>query len=145
MTKAAKTSRNDPCTCGSGLKYKRCCGASVGGEDDNAGRFFSIAAVLAGLMLVVGVGAMARSLFFGDEGPKKVWSAEHGHYHTVGGQGEGGPGRVWNEAHGHYHDVAKDGSSMEPVAAPNPGALEGLRAAELEAAKQKAAGAAAGH
>jgi hypothetical protein len=34
---------------------------------------------------------------------------------------------------------------MEPAPAPNPGALEGLRAAELEAAKQKAAGAAAGH
>jgi hypothetical protein len=25
--KAAKFGRNDPCPCGSGLKYKRCCGA----------------------------------------------------------------------------------------------------------------------
>jgi len=26
---AAKVGRNDPCTCGSGRKYKNCCGAST--------------------------------------------------------------------------------------------------------------------
>jgi preprotein translocase subunit SecA len=27
VVKGAKVGRNDPCPCGSGLKYKRCCGA----------------------------------------------------------------------------------------------------------------------
>ena len=29
-----KVGRNDPCPCGSGLKYKKCCGKNVGGSDD---------------------------------------------------------------------------------------------------------------
>jgi Holliday junction DNA helicase RuvA subunit len=28
VSKAAKVGRNDPCTCGSGKKYKNCCGAN---------------------------------------------------------------------------------------------------------------------
>ena len=28
-TRTAKVGRNDPCPCGSGKKYKRCCGATV--------------------------------------------------------------------------------------------------------------------
>jgi len=27
--KATKTGRNEPCTCGSGKKFKKCCGANV--------------------------------------------------------------------------------------------------------------------
>jgi uncharacterized protein YecA (UPF0149 family) len=27
-----KTSRNAPCPCGSGKKYKKCCGAGAGGD-----------------------------------------------------------------------------------------------------------------
>ncbi|GGC10222.1 hypothetical protein GCM10007205_19120 [Oxalicibacterium flavum] len=30
---APKTGRNDPCTCGSGKKFKKCCGAADGAED----------------------------------------------------------------------------------------------------------------
>ena len=33
-TNAAKVGRNDPCPCGSGKKYKKCCGANVAGLDD---------------------------------------------------------------------------------------------------------------
>ncbi len=32
VTKAAKVGRNDPCPCGSGKKYKKCCGFTQGGE-----------------------------------------------------------------------------------------------------------------
>ncbi len=31
---AEKVGRNDPCPCGSGKKYKKCCGAAAGGNDD---------------------------------------------------------------------------------------------------------------
>ena len=29
-----KVGRNDPCPCGSGKKYKKCCGANEGAQDD---------------------------------------------------------------------------------------------------------------
>lgn len=29
---ASKPQRNDPCTCGSGKKYKKCCGAKIASE-----------------------------------------------------------------------------------------------------------------
>ena len=32
-TAAQKVGRNDPCPCGSGLKYKKCCGRNSGGND----------------------------------------------------------------------------------------------------------------
>ena len=34
-TAAAKVGRNDPCPCGSGKKYKKCCGASASGSDND--------------------------------------------------------------------------------------------------------------
>ena len=33
VTKAQKVGRNDPCPCGSGKKYKKCCGSGI---DDSA-------------------------------------------------------------------------------------------------------------
>ena len=32
-TEADKVGRNDPCPCGSGLKYKKCCGKNLGGNE----------------------------------------------------------------------------------------------------------------
>ena len=34
VNKTPKVGRNDPCPCGSGKKYKKCCGASAAGEDE---------------------------------------------------------------------------------------------------------------
>ncbi|MBR6914862.1 MAG: SEC-C domain-containing protein [Clostridia bacterium] len=34
MNKGAKVGRNDPCPCGSGKKYKKCCGAGTAGTED---------------------------------------------------------------------------------------------------------------
>jgi preprotein translocase subunit SecA len=31
---AEKVGRNDPCPCGSGKKYKKCCGANASGEEN---------------------------------------------------------------------------------------------------------------
>lgn len=147
-TGETRIGRNDLCTCGSGKKFKRCCGAVDLAAEDVSSRFFGVAAVLAGLMLVFGLVMALRSMLTGETaGARKVWSAEHGHYHTVGGgePTEGGPGKVWNEAHGHYHDVAQGGAAGLHADLPVEGALDGLRAAELEAAKQKATGSEAGH
>ncbi|MGN1047923.1 MAG: preprotein translocase subunit SecA [Eubacteriales bacterium] len=35
VRKGEKVGRNDPCPCGSGLKYKKCCGANKSGTEDN--------------------------------------------------------------------------------------------------------------
>jgi hypothetical protein len=136
-----KANRNELCPCGSGRKFKRCCGNVDLAAEDTASRFFGVAAILAALMAIGGAFVFVRAYFVEETG-KKVWSAEHGHYHTVGGGGhgssEGGPGKVWSEEHGHWHDTAKP---EPPVAGAKPvtGALEGLRSAELDAAGKKAA------
>lgn len=133
---SAKLGRNDVCSCGSGKKFKRCCGnIDVTGEDASS-RFFGIAAMGAGLMLLAALAVGAKSLIFDAAEPDgRVWSAEHGHYHNANGGelGAGGPGKVWNEEHGHYHDAPKP---EVPVGTPTPvqGALEGLRSSELDAA-----------
>jgi preprotein translocase subunit SecA len=36
VNKGAKVGRNDPCPCGSGKKYKKCCGAVGSAGDDSA-------------------------------------------------------------------------------------------------------------
>jgi hypothetical protein len=137
----SRAGRNELCPCGSGKKYKRCCGNVDLAAEDTASRFFGVAAVLAAVMAVGGAFVFAQAFFFEEPG-KKVWSAEHGHYHTVGGgehgSSEGGPGKVWSEEHGHWHDAAKPEA---PVAGskPVPGALEGLRSSQLDAAGRKVA------
>lgn len=138
----SKTGRNELCSCGSGKKFKRCCGAVDTASEDPASRFFGVAAVLVGLMLVAAVVVTAREMLA--SGPEqqagKVWSEEHGHYHTVGGSGsgEGGPGKVWSEEHGHWHEAASGGEHVVLHAdSPNAGALEGLHAAELEKAGER--------
>lgn len=149
-TTKARTGRNDLCPCGSNKKFKRCCGAAEVGGEDTASRFFGVAAVLAGIGLVAGLVLVVASLVSGvtEEEGKKVWSAEHGHYHTVGGSKDsgGGPGKVWSEEHGHWHDAAKPaGGTLEPET-PVEGALKGLREAQLEdAARQGGAAPAAEH
>lgn len=114
--------------------------------DDGMSRFFGIAGMLVGGALLAGLGmVVVRLLSGGGEGPKQVWSSEHGHYHAVGGGGDHAagpaPGKVWSEEHQHWHDAAaKPGASME-APSPSEGALQGLRAAQLEGAARRGAGA----
>ena len=71
--------RNDPCPCGSGLKYKKCCQGKQ--------QTWSVGAVLAfvvfGLVLIVGGYALWVNLTSPDapSAAQRVWSPEHGHYH----------------------------------------------------------------
>lgn len=124
QVKGPKVYRNDPCPCGSGKKFKQCCAAEEVVEV--SGSFFRVAMVLmagAGVFLTVAIG---RAMFSDVEGPKRVWSADHGHWHNVtgdphggsegdegnagdDGSAEGGPGKVWSEEHGHYHSTGGGG------------------------------------
>jgi len=72
--------RNEPCPCGSGKKYKRCCALKA----QKASLGSRVAISLIGLMLLTGAIVMLMSLDdFGAEpsGPPRVWSEEHQHFH----------------------------------------------------------------
>ena len=73
----AKIGRNDPCSCGSGKKFKRCCEARAA---TRRGRLLALA--VAGAIAAAIIAGVASSRDRG-AGPKRVWSAEHGHYHDV--------------------------------------------------------------
>lgn len=140
----SRPGRNELCDCGSGKKFKRCCGAAEAPQQDAQGSFFRIAGVLAAVMLLVGAVAVVRALVSSDDEGHRVWSAEHGHWHVQGGKdgtNSVAPGKVWNEEHGHFHDAP--GLAQETK--PQPGALEerAKAAAEAESERAKAAAAAA--
>ncbi|MGH9158902.1 MAG: SEC-C metal-binding domain-containing protein [Vicinamibacteraceae bacterium] len=81
VSRASDIGRNQACPCGSGKKFKRCCGAS--GRTLGA-RERIVLLVLIGVVLAAIVVGVAS--FRGDAGgnaPQRVWSEEHGHWHTV--------------------------------------------------------------
>jgi len=132
--------RNELCNCGSGKKFKRCCGAAEAPRGDAEGNFFRVAGVLVAVMLLVGAIAVARTLIAGDgDASHRVWSAEHGHWHVTGGNGAKqavAPGKVWNPEHGHFLDAPIPDLARENK--PQPGALEDRAKAAAEAASAKA-------
>src|SRR6266508_4434786 len=90
----ARVSRNDPCPCGSGLKYKRCHEEKEIGNPRSSG-------LLTLALLAVLVAAGAAAIVIGvTHGPdvassrRRVWSPEHGHWHeepVAGGSSRGVP------------------------------------------------------
>lgn len=72
--------RNDPCSCGSGKKYKQCCLNAA--PKSSLGNKFLLAAVA--VVLIGGAVILLTNL--------------DNFTHS-----EGGPTRVWSEAHGHWH------------------------------------------
>jgi hypothetical protein len=79
MAQVAKVGRNDPCSCGSGKKFKKCCEPK-----QRRNRGATIMAVLVGVLLIGGLLSVAVN-FSSDAAHEAkttgVWSPEHGHYH----------------------------------------------------------------
>ena len=125
-----RVSRNDPCPCGSGLKYKKCHEGKDAAKPTRSGL---LTTVLLGV-LVVG-GAVAVVIGFARGGgaaraggrPGQVWSPEHGHWHDAPAPGRvpvapaapagtpapappgtPPPGKVWSPEHGHWHDAPRE-------------------------------------
>ena len=74
--------RNEPCPCGSGRKYKKCCQ----GKRKTWSVGTVILAVLFGLIAVVGAYALWMGITSSQppaSASRRVWSPEHGHYHDV--------------------------------------------------------------
>ena len=79
MSQLAKVGRNDPCSCGSGKKFKKCCELKQGRS-----RGATIMAVMVGVLLIGGILAVAINFSTDAAHTAKtagVWSPEHGHYH----------------------------------------------------------------
>jgi len=71
--------RNDPCPCGSGKKYKRCCALKVNQTSWQLRIVIGLVAVclLGGLIIIL---TTADDIEPGGP-PGRVWSPEHGHWH----------------------------------------------------------------
>ncbi len=78
-----KTGRNQPCPCGSGLKYKQCCLNKSGGMSLQMKLLVGLVSViiLSGLgMVLMQVIGTARNPE-GAAPSNRVWSEEHQHWH----------------------------------------------------------------
>lgn len=80
MANNLKAGRNDTCPCGSGKKFKKCCGARTERRSPVA---TAVAILVAGMVLAAVVFSFSA---YGREGsttpaPGRTWSPEHGHWH----------------------------------------------------------------
>ncbi len=111
---ATRIGRNEPCPCGSGDKYKKCCGVGAADREEPVMRYGRF--VLAGLIALgaVGIGSyLVADDVAGEAGalaePNRVWSSEHGHWHVAGAGDDASAaapqGKVWSPEHGHWHDA----------------------------------------
>ena len=123
-----KIGRNDPCTCGSGLKYKQCCRTK---EGKTSPMLITIAVLLGGV-IIAGAILLSRHNTQAEAAaplaPNAPAAAQP--YGTPGAPQPPGPvppGKVWNVEHGHWHDAPGTapaaGSAITPGAA-QPGAAQ---------------------
>lgn len=78
-----KTGRNQPCPCGSGLKYKQCCLNKSGGMSLQMKMVMGLVSVI----ILVAAGMALMQVISSARNPdgaapvKRVWSEEHQHWH----------------------------------------------------------------
>jgi len=130
---ARKTGRNDPCSCGSGKKYKNCCGRS--GSSMRSGRLNQILAGLGLSVLLViaalvylqvgqddatddqGQAAPKITISPGSSGPVSPQTTQQPP--TLPGSDAPGPpprpGMVWSKEHGHWHRGPESARSNTPT------------------------------
>lgn len=96
------TSRNAPCTCGSGKKYKRCCGA---GEKSTGKRTLLIGIGMAAVVLLA-IGFGLRETESESEPTRVIGSPSASGLPQRQGQPweyDAATGSHWDPAHGHWH------------------------------------------
>jgi len=76
-----KTGRNDPCPCGSGKKYKKCCMGADGGVALRQKILFGLIATGIVLLLASAAVVTLRHGGLDQGGDDRVWSEEHRHWH----------------------------------------------------------------
>lgn len=121
-----KTSRNSPCTCGSGMKYKNCCGL----KEAKRSQMLVIVVVLIGAMILAGAIFVSSNQQPATAGapadPGAAGAAGSPQPADIPGSpqppGPAPAGKVWNTEHGHWHDAP--GAPAAPGAAGQPGAAQ---------------------
>ncbi|PCJ65388.1 MAG: hypothetical protein COA73_02630 [Candidatus Hydrogenedentota bacterium] len=88
---ADTTSLSDPCTCGSGEKYKNCCGQEF--LRDKRQKRNRMVLILSGVAVAIGLLVyMQKDIDRAQNAaPSKVghvWSFEHNHFHKINEHGE---------------------------------------------------------
>jgi hypothetical protein len=129
-----ETRRNSPCTCGSGKKYKQCCGQLEAKRSRNF--------VVVVVVLIIGM-VLAGAVFVSKNESQQPATAgapvDAGAVPAAQSvpQAEGVPGspqppgpapagKVWSTEHGHWHDAAPAGAA--PGAAAQPGQAQPAQA-----------------
>lgn len=121
---AWKTGRNDPCSCGSGKKYKNCCGRSD--STLRSGRLYQIliGLGLSALLIIVAsayvqIGQDDATDDQGQAAPKINTSPRPSgpvNPHTTHQpQGEAPEGKIWSPEHGHWHNIGDTSACLFTV------------------------------
>lgn len=112
---SSHTSRNEPCSCGSGKKYKNCCGRSPSFLNKGQKK-------VVGISLLVIAALVAAVMFFGNNQPPlspafSPTAAPTGSPATGGvgrPPGSAPAGKVWSFEHGHWHDAPGSTPATQP-------------------------------
>lgn len=103
--------RNEPCPCGSKLKYKNCCAGK-----SQRGVSKGLIALLAVIAIIAAVGVIGAIT---GRNKESAIPAATGGVATSPGKPQPGPappGKVWSVEHGHWHDAgAPAGNAPSPV------------------------------
>lgn len=121
-----KTGRNSACTCGSGLKYKQCCGQNEG----KSSPVIIIVALVIGALIVGGAIFVSKdnnqqpSAAVSPAAPATPAPQAPGVPNTPQPPGPAPAGKVWNVEHGHWHDAPGVTAAGAPAVQPSvtPGA-----------------------
>ena len=132
-----KIGRNDPCTCGSGLKYKQCCGQK---EGKTSPTLITIAVLIGGLIIAGAIflsrdnNSQAEAAAPVAPNPASAAPQPNGVPGAPQPPGPVPPGKVWNVEHGHWHDApgagAPAGATITPGAAQPAAAQPGASPAQ---------------
>ncbi|MEK6325399.1 MAG: SEC-C metal-binding domain-containing protein [Acidobacteriota bacterium] len=123
-----KTARNSPCPCGSGMKYKECCGPKAGQRTRTVAVvvvLICVGLVLAGTVFVSKDNNQQAPTAAGAPPDPGAAAATQPAAAQPGSPQPPGPvpeGKVWSTEHGHWHDAP--GSPAASAAPGQPGAAQ---------------------
>ena len=134
-----KTGRNSLCTCGSGIKYKFCCGLKAGRAGSKTQLLLIGGVVLVGAFILFTqvfssnnedpAGALPAPASAGAPITPAPQSSQADATQPTGNTpqppGPAPEGKVWSAEHGHWHDAQPNQQSAQPAVQPsitaNPG------------------------
>ncbi len=113
-----KIGRNEPCSCGSGIKYKHCCiSKRIPSSPEPSS---PLTRLLMGVVAIGIAGTLSWLAFFREDGAGSATPIGNLQFpppgSLVSGQAPPGPapaGQVWSPEHNHFHPVAADAGIVQ--------------------------------